>query len=382
MKMKKLIAVLALGATVTTMAVPQPVTVQAGTINDTAKQNSYSGVTFAEQILAQEGIKYNDFTAANPINYRNGKPEGVVIHETATPNATARNEAIYFNREWMNIYSYVHAFVDKTGVIQMTTPDYGVWGAGPVANNRFIQVELCEENNLADFAKGVNNDAVYVAQLLHKYNLVPDNAVHDGKGTIWSHHAVSTFLGGTDHTDPDGYFAKWGYSMDDFFELVKYYYDQGASAIPTAPVGSSPVATQVPAPTTPVAPAKKPAVLPKPVATRTLMHNALIYDENGLATDLPTKKAGSKLTIYGNLTINKRKYLQIGINEYVVASNVEGKLRLLGHNAYIYDGNGQRVGTNKLYRGNYVRTYGGRVKIMGRKYYPVDVNQFVKVGNF
>ena len=74
MKMKKLIAVLALGATVTTMAVPQPVTVQAGTINDTAKQNSYNGVTFAEQILAQEGIKYNDFTSAHLINYRNCKP--------------------------------------------------------------------------------------------------------------------------------------------------------------------------------------------------------------------------------------------------------------------------------------------------------------------
>ena len=101
-----------------------------------------------------------------------------------------------------------------------------------------------------------------------------------------------------------------------------------------------------------------------------------------MATDLPTKKAGTKLTIYGNQTIKKRKYLQIGVNQFVVASNVEGKLRPLSHNAYIYDGKGKRVGTNKLYRGNYVRTYGGRVKIKGRKYYPIDVNQFVKVGNF
>ena len=375
--MKKLIAVLALGASIATVAAPATMMVQASTINDTAKQNSFGGVTYAEQVLAQEGIKYNDFSAANPINYRNGKPEGVVIHETATPNATARNECIYFNREWMNIYSYVHAFVDKTGVIQMTSPDYGVWGAGPVANNRFVQVELCEENNLADFAKGVNNDAIYVAQILHKYKLEPDNAVHDGKGTIWSHHAVSTFLGGTDHTDPDGYFAKWGYSMDDFFDLVKYYYDQGTPA-DNAPEGNNDTVIS-PAP---AVPAKKPAVLPKPVATKVLIHNALVYDENGVATDLPTKKAGTKLTIYGNQTIKKRKYLQIGVNQFVVASNVEGKLRPLSHNAYIYDGKGKRVGTNKLYRGNYVRTYGGRVKIKGRKYYPIDVNQFVKVGNF
>lgn len=379
--MKKLIAALALGASIATVAAPESLVVQASTINDTAKQNSYGGVTYLDQMLAQEGVQYNDFSSANPINYRNGKPEGVVIHETATPNATAHNEAIYFNREWMNIYAYVHAFVDKTGVIQMTSPDYGVWGAGPVANNRFVQVELCEENNLADFAKGVNNDAIYVAQILHRYNLVPDNAVHDGQGTIWSHHAVSTFLGGTDHTDPDGYFAKWGYSMDDFFDLVKYYYDQGSSTTNTGIAASDPVVTK---PVETNKPTKKPVstILPKPVGTKILIHNALVYDENGVATKLPTKKAGTKLTIYGNQTIKKRKYLQIGINQYVVASNVEGKLQRLSHNAFIYDGTGQRIGTGKLCRGNYVRTYGGRVKIKGRKYYPIDVNQFIKVGNF
>lgn len=369
--MKKIIAALALGTSLAVAAAPTMV--QANTINDTAKQNTYGGVTYLYQMLAQEGIQYNNFNAANPINYRNGKPEGIVIHETATPNATAHNEAIYFNREWMNIYAYVHAFVDKTGVIQMMTPDYGVWGAGPAANNRFVQVELCEENNLADFAKGVNNDAIYVAQLLHRYNLVPDNAVHDGKGTIWSHHAVSNFLGGTDHTDPDGYFAKWGYSIDDFYNLVKYYY------------GSSQAGSTDKEPTNESSkPSKKPATqtLPSPVATRTLMHNALVYDGKGKAAAASTKKAGSKLKIYGSKTIKGRKYLQIGLDKYIVASNVEGKLQRLNHNAFIYNANGQRVGTGKLYRGNYVRTYGGRIKINGRKYYPIDVNRFIKVGNF
>ncbi|MBA1393006.1 lysin, partial [Lactobacillus sp. XV13L] len=66
----------------------------------------------------------------------------------------------------------------------------------------------------------------------------------------------------------------------------------------------------------------------------------------------------------------------------VVASNVEGKLRLLTHNAFIYDNQGWRVNVGKLYRGRYVRTYGGRVKINGRKFYPIDVNQYVKAGNF
>jgi N-acetylmuramoyl-L-alanine amidase len=31
-----------------------------------------------------------------------GKPEGVVVHETATPYASAEDEVTYFNREWSN----------------------------------------------------------------------------------------------------------------------------------------------------------------------------------------------------------------------------------------------------------------------------------------
>lgn len=372
--MRKIIAALALAVGITvptvTAITAEPEAVHASSINEMAKQNSYGGLIYLNQMLQQEGVPFNDFQAQNKINYRYGKPEGVVIHETATPGASAHNEAIYFNREWMNIYSYVHAFVDKAGVIQMTSPDYGVWGAGPVANNRFFQVELCEENNLADFAKSVNNDAIYVAQIMHNYNLVPDNAVHDGKGTVWSHHAVSQFLGGTDHSDPDGYFAKWGYSMDDFYDLIKYYYDSGSvgNLTPT-PTKPQPTKPAVPTPT-------------HPVDTKVLMHNALIYDENGVKTKQPAKKAGVKLNIYGTKVINGRKYLQVGTNQFVVASNVEGSLRLLKHNAYIYDQNGWRIGTSKLWRGNYVRTYGGRVKIAGRKYYIIDRGQFVKVGNF
>lgn len=390
--MRKIIAAMALAAGITVPAVAlaatEPVAVHASSINDMAKQNSYGGLTYLDQMLQQKGIQFNDFQAQNKINYRFGKPEGVVIHETATPGASAYNEAIYFNREWMNIYSYVHAFVDKTGVIQMTSPDYGVWGAGPVANNRFFQVELCEENNLADFAKSINNDAIYVAQIMRQYNIVPDNAVHDGKGTVWSHRAVSQFLGGTDHGDPDGYFAKWNYSMDDFYDLIKYYYDNGDTGSgsisdtgddtikPVKPV--KPTVPTTPKPTTP-----KPTTpaLPAPVATKLLMHNALVYDANGVKTTLPSKKAGSKLTIYGSKLINRRKYLQIGLNQYLVASNVEGALRLVKHNAYIYDENGVRVGTNKLKRGDYVRIYGGAVKLHGRKYYIIDDHEYVKIGN-
>src|SRR5699024_9998031 len=43
---------------------------------------------------------------------------------------------------------------------------------------------------------------------------------NNGKGTLWSHRAVSNFLGGTTHVDPHGYFARWGYNWDDCVKLV------------------------------------------------------------------------------------------------------------------------------------------------------------------
>lgn len=222
MKLKKLLATLIAVLGLITVANVQSENVHAESINTLAQKYQYSGVTYLYKMLKLEGIKYNKFPG---VEYENGKPEGIVVHETDDPGATAHDEAIYFNREWMNINAYVHVFVDSKQIIQMRSPDMGTWGAGSKANNRFIQIELCEENSRDAFAKSVNNDAIYIAKLLHRYDLKPDNACDDGEGTIWSHHAVSTYLGGTDHVDPDGYFAKWGYDMDQFYSLIEYYYN-------------------------------------------------------------------------------------------------------------------------------------------------------------
>ena len=378
MKIKKLITTVAIGVglVVPVFKVSQTQTVEAASINAVAKQNSYVGETYLYKMLQTANIKYNKFYAnGNIIKYRKGKPEGIVIHETATPNASAYNEAIYFNREWMNMYSYVHAFVDSKQVIQMMTPNYGVWGAGAVANSRYIQIELCQENTRDKFAKSVNNDAIYAAKLLHRYGIVPTNASNTGQGTIWSHHAVSRFLGGTNHTDPDGYFAKWGYSMDDFFSLLKSYYNLQAGETDTSTgqdgvSNSNSTATD----TDPVSQA--------PTGKKKLMHDAYVYDANGQRTDAPLKTAGIEVNVTATKMINGKKYLQIGENEYVVASNIIGTSRVLTHNAYIYDTTGLRADNTKLLRGTSVHTYGGRINIDGQVYYAISENRFVKAANF
>ena len=388
MKIKKLITTVAIGVGLVApiFNVSQSQAVEAASINSIAKQNSYVDVTFLYKMLQTQNIKYNKFYAnGNKIKYRKGKPEGIVIHETATPGASAYNEAIYFNREWKNMYSYVHAFVDHKQIIQMMTPGYGVWGAGAIANNRFIQIELCQETTRNKFAKSVNNDAIYAAKLLHRYNIKPSNASNTGKGTIWSHHAVSRFLGGTNHTDPDGYFKKWGYSMNDFYSLLKYYYDLQAAETVTSTTpddstvndDSSNAADSTNTPATDSDPVSQ-----APTGKKTLMHDAYTYDAQGKRTNAALKTAGTVVTVAQEKVINGKKYLQIGKNEYVVASNIVGSKRVLTHNAYIYDTTGIRIGTSKLLKGKSVRTYGGRVNINGNKYYPTDTNRFVKAANF
>ncbi|TYU48764.1 SH3 domain-containing protein, partial [Listeria monocytogenes] len=117
-------------------------------------------------------------------------------------------------------------FVDSNRIIQIHPTEYAVWGAGAKANPYFIQSELVREKTKEKFYKSVNNDAYYVAYNLKQYGLKPVNAHNTGVGTVWSHDAVSRYLGGTDHGDPVSYFAKWGYSFNEFFDLVNYKYNE------------------------------------------------------------------------------------------------------------------------------------------------------------
>jgi len=99
-------------------------TAQAATsaINDYINNNNIQPVS----------IQYRTGTFDKWIPYENGvgKPEGVVIHETATPGATAENEVSYFNWSWPTTYTYVRAFVDDKEILNIHSADYAVWGAG------------------------------------------------------------------------------------------------------------------------------------------------------------------------------------------------------------------------------------------------------------
>ncbi|SCC45200.1 Protein of unknown function [Bacillus mycoides] len=80
-----------------------------------------------------------------PYRYGVGAYEGVVAHSTATPEAQAINIQKYESRTWHT--AFVQYAVDWEEKIQFASTKYRAWGAGPVANTRFVHVELCETSN-------------------------------------------------------------------------------------------------------------------------------------------------------------------------------------------------------------------------------------------
>lgn len=133
-------------------------------------------------------------------------PTGIVLHETATPGATAENEYKFFNSGDRN--ASAHGFVDWSGYVQTIPYDEVAWHAGYTANHKYIGIEMCHAVSKADFEKVWNNTIEVFAELMRKYGF----SVSD----ITTHDEVSKRWGETDHTDPTGYFKKFGRTFDDF----------------------------------------------------------------------------------------------------------------------------------------------------------------------
>ena len=167
-------------------------------------------------------VQYDHKNMFTKFNYRGGfgKVEGIVAHETANNTSNIAGEISYMTRNHNN--AFVHAFVDHSQVIEIHPPELGSWGAGRVANQRYIHIELVRVHSFDQFAQSINNYSDYVANLLYAYNLgVKDADNNGGVGTLWSHRGVSKFLGSTNSPDPHAYFESWGYNWNDFVKLVR-----------------------------------------------------------------------------------------------------------------------------------------------------------------
>lgn len=137
-------------------------------------------------------------------------PVGMVVHETATPNATDENEVKYYNSG--NRHADVHGFIDYDSITQTAPWNERVNGAGPSANMRFIQIELCHFDDPSKFQeiwdRGVWLFAWVFINVLKITTVTKDN--------LMGHKEVSEKWHETDHTDPYDFFADHGKTIDDF----------------------------------------------------------------------------------------------------------------------------------------------------------------------
>lgn len=116
--------------------------------------------------------------------------------------------------------------------------------------------------------------------------------------------------------------------------------------------------------------------------TKTIMHRAAIYDQNGKRVGRTILATYKKVTVLGGIVrINNKNYYKIGSNQYVVASNIDGTSSHVKHNAYVYNGKGARVYVPTIKKGSTITTYGSKVKLGGKYYYRINVGRYVKAAN-
>ena len=139
-------------------------------------------------------------------------PSYIVIHETANPGASARNHRDLWSGE--NYYSdyAVHYTLDWTGDCYYCVPENRMcWQVG-YGNPYVIGIELCHATNRSDFNKVWTAGAEWAAWQLKKHGWGIDRLI--------SHNECRYLWGGTDHTDPDGYFEAYGKSWGEFKDAV------------------------------------------------------------------------------------------------------------------------------------------------------------------
>jgi N-acetylmuramoyl-L-alanine amidase len=156
-------------------------------------------------IINEQLLKYNR-------SYKPLSPQGVVVHSTATPGATAQQEYMYFNSGYKG--ASAHYFVDWIEILRVIPENEIAWHAGRTANSRFLAVEAWGPSGYAPkhFALVWTNLINLLVDICTRYNWTSEQ--------IWSHKGVSELWHETDHVDPYPYFNKYGKTWQNLLDAV------------------------------------------------------------------------------------------------------------------------------------------------------------------
>lgn len=158
----------------------------------------------------------------------------IIVHDTANPNASGRNEATYMKRNWRN--AYTSHIVGDGIVYQVGEPGYVSYGALNANPYAPAQIELQATPDKVLFAK---NYAVYIGlirDLCNQFGIPKTLDNIYGTNGAKSHLWVTNNFGG-DHTDPYGYLASMGISKAQFANDIANGLN-GQPNKPTPPAGN------------------------------------------------------------------------------------------------------------------------------------------------
>ena len=269
-------------------------------INNYIRKNNFKAPQIEEN--------YTSYFPKYGYRYGVGRPEGIVVHDTANENSTIDGEINFMKNNYES--AFVHAFVDGNRIVETAPTDYLSWGAGPAGNERFINVEIVHTHDYASFARSMNNYADYAATQLVYYGLKPDSAENDGQGTVWTHYAISRWLGGTDHADPHQYFSNHNYSYAELYDLIneKYLIKTGQ----VAPWGTTSSSSTKPSGGSSSSSSDKLTVKANSGVAQIKPSNSglytTVYDSKGHSTD----QAQKTLSVTKSATLGNNKFYLVG----------------------------------------------------------------------
>lgn len=152
----------------------------------------------------------------------------LVIHETANPGASAWNHVQLWSRD--DTYAVHHVMeLDGSTVYDTVPEDRLCWHVGN-GNWATVGIELAHAANASDFAKQWTEAVMWTGDELRAHGW--------DTSRLLSHYEAARIWGGSDHTDPTGYFRQYGKSWDEFKRAVAAYMGSGYVA-PIAPTDAN-----------------------------------------------------------------------------------------------------------------------------------------------
>lgn len=148
----------------------------------------------------------------------------LVIHETANPGASAYNHTLLWSRD--DTYAVHHVMeLDGSTVYNTVAENRLCWHVGN-GNGYTIGIELAHATNATDFSKQWSEAVKWTGDELRSRGW--------DTSRLLSHYEAAQRWGGSDHTDPNGYFRQYGKTWAEFKQAVAAYLGSGYVA-PIAP---------------------------------------------------------------------------------------------------------------------------------------------------